>query len=213
MVHLVLIVSPYAGIVVGQQLQAYTYLIAAHLVGLTHGRVGLVQRSRQVLHVVANLVGNHVGVGKGVALNAQLTLHLGEERQVDIQLLVARAIEGTHGSRSRAAGRVHLIAEQHQRRILVLTPAVLLEHLRPDFFGRGQDLLAVGGQLLLLLGEVLFVHRLCRSLHLLLHHVLHNVTQVTTLHEGHQGNDNNTSKSASNTKLGTTTHSAAIFHV
>ena len=39
--------------------------------------------------MVANLVGYDVGVCKVAALNTQLLLHLCEERQVDIQLLVA----------------------------------------------------------------------------------------------------------------------------
>ena len=81
--------SPYAGIIVGQQLQAHADLIAAHLVGLAHGLMGLGERSGQVFHMVTDFVGNHVGIGEGVTLNAKLALHLGKERQVDIQLLVA----------------------------------------------------------------------------------------------------------------------------
>ena len=54
--------------------------------------------------MMADLVGNDISVGKGIALNTKLTLHLREERQIDIQFLVARAIERTYGSRSVTTG-------------------------------------------------------------------------------------------------------------
>ena len=211
-IHGLLVVGPHTGIVVGQQLQAHADLVGLRLARLAHGLVGFRQRTSEVLHMVTNLMGNDVGVCKRVTLNAQLTLHLREERQVDIEFLVARAIERTDGCRCRAAGGVHLIAEQHERRILVLTPAILSKHLGPDVLCAGQNLLALCCQCLLLLGEALLTDGFCGCLHLLLHHVLNDVAQVSSLHEGHQSNDDNTSQ-ATDSGLGTRAHSAAIFHV
>ena len=97
----------------------------------------LVQCTRQVLNMVTNLVGYHIRVGKGVTLNTQLTFHLGKKREIDIQLLVARAVERTHRSSSRATSRVYLIAEQNQCGIQVFAPAILLENLCPNLLGAG----------------------------------------------------------------------------
>ena len=54
--------------------------------------------------MVADLMGDDVGIGEGVTLDTKLALHLGEERQVDVKLLVARAIEGSYGCSGIAAG-------------------------------------------------------------------------------------------------------------
>ena len=89
MVHLILIVGPHASIVVGQQFQAHADLIGSHLISLVHGLMGLTQRACEVLHMVSDLVGYHIGIGEGVSLDTELALHLGEEREVDIELLVA----------------------------------------------------------------------------------------------------------------------------
>ena len=184
--HLVVVVCPYAGIVVGQQLQADADLIATHLVGLTHGLMGLVERSQEVLHVVAYLVGNDVGVGKIATLDTQLALHLGEERQVNIQLLVARAIEGTDGSRSRATGRLHLIREQHQRRRRIGT-SHLLEHLSPYILRTSQNLTRELCQLLLLLSKVLLIDGLSTLRHLFLNTLYNSLHGVASAHPSKQG--------------------------
>ena len=51
--------------------------------------MGFAEGTCEVLHVVTNLMGDDVGIGKGISLDTQLTLHLREEREVDIELLVA----------------------------------------------------------------------------------------------------------------------------
>ena len=104
MVHGILVVSPNTCIVVGQQLQADADLVGTHLVGRAHGLVSLREGTCEILHMVADLMGDDVGIGEGVTLDTKLALHLGEERQVDVKLLVARAIEGSYGCRRIAAG-------------------------------------------------------------------------------------------------------------
>ena len=82
--------SPNAGIVVGQQLQTHADLILQPVAaGIAHVLMSLGERACEELHMVANLVRNDVGIAKGVALDTELAFHLGEERQVDIQVLVA----------------------------------------------------------------------------------------------------------------------------
>ena len=158
-VHGILIVGPDTGVVVGKEFQTHADLIGSHLVGLVHLLMGLAENAERVLHMVADLVGNDIGIGEGITLDTQLALHLREEGQVDIQFLVTGAIERTYGSRSRATGRVDLIGKQYQRGRLVGT-AQFLEHSRPDILRRGEDLLALGSELLLFLGELLRIDTL-----------------------------------------------------
>ena len=75
--------SPYAGIIVGKEFQAHADLVGRNLVGLVHLLMGLAQYAQQVLHVVAHLMGDDVGIGE-VAVGTQLPLHGGEEAQVDV---------------------------------------------------------------------------------------------------------------------------------
>ena len=209
----ILIVAPYAGIVIGQQLQTYADLVGLHLVHLAHLLVCLVECAQEVLHVVTHLVGDDVGIGE-VTVGSQLRLHLGEEREVDVQLLVARAIERAHRCAGLSAGTVDAAREEHQRGGIIRL-AHLLEDLGPDVLGGCQYLAREGGQFLLLLGEFAL------SLHLfflygaeaaLLDYVGHYVADATSLHEGHHGYKNNTGQSAYS-GFGPCAHSAAIFHV
>ena len=59
--------------------------------------------AQQVLHVVAHLVGDHIGLGK-FAGRAQLVLQGFVEAQVDVDLLVGRAVERPHRAWPGAAG-------------------------------------------------------------------------------------------------------------
>ena len=103
-VHGVLIVCPDSCIVVGEQLETDADLIGLYLISLVHRLMGLAECSCEILHVVTDLMGNHVSVGKGITLDTQLSFHLREEREVDVKLLVARAIERTYGSRCITTG-------------------------------------------------------------------------------------------------------------
>ena len=117
--------------------------------------------------MVTNLVGNHIGIGEGITLDTKLALHLREERQVDVEFLVARAIERANGCCSRTTGRLYLIREQHEcgRRV---STAHLLEYLTPHILGRGKNLLTIAGKRLLLFGKVLLTDGLSGCRHLFL---------------------------------------------
>ena len=70
---------------------------------------------------------------RGVALREIL-----EEREVEVDLLVAGAVEGPDGRARGAARRVDAPAEEHHPRIVVLAPH-LAEELGPDVLGVGED--------------------------------------------------------------------------
>ena len=94
---------PHTSIEVGQKFQSYTEFVGTDLVSLIHSLMGLVERTSEILNMVTYLMGDDVSVGE-VTVGTYLLLHHGEERQVYVQFLVARAIEGSHSSSCRSAG-------------------------------------------------------------------------------------------------------------
>ena len=83
----IVIVGPDSGIIVGLELQTYAVLVRNRLAGLLHDLMGLVEGSEQVLDMVSDLVGDHIGVCK-VAVCSEGLLHRGEEAEVEIDRLV-----------------------------------------------------------------------------------------------------------------------------
>ena len=75
--------------------------------------------------MVPDLVRDDVGL-REIAGRAEAPLELVEEREVDVDALVGRAVEGSHRRRVEAAGRLHHVREQDQVRLLV-GGALLLE--------------------------------------------------------------------------------------
>ena len=84
----VVVMGPDTGIEVCQQLQTYGEFVGLGLTELCHLGMYFLQRTRQVFHMVTHFMGYHVGIGK-VAVSTQLLLHRSEEREVDIEFLVA----------------------------------------------------------------------------------------------------------------------------
>ncbi|MNN69514.1 hypothetical protein D3C81_1853050 [compost metagenome] len=91
------LVGPDTGQAIGLQFLAHQQAIVAfHALtalacGLHAGR-----HPQQGLHVVADFVGNHIGLGK-VAGGGKALLHLLEELHVQVHHLIGRAIEGAGG--------------------------------------------------------------------------------------------------------------------
>ena len=101
-------------------------------------RLDLVHDAELVLDVVADLVGDHVGL-RELSRRAELLLEHLVEAQVDVDLLVVGAVERSHRRLALAACRRPAAAEEHQLGRLV-GPARLLEDIGPDTFRAAQHL-------------------------------------------------------------------------
>ena len=128
---------PDAGEAVGLQFDADRHGVRLALAHALAHLVELRQNSGDVLHMVADLVRQHIGLRK-VALGAELARQLVIEAQVDIDLLVARTVERPGGGAGKAAGRADLAVEQDQRRLRIFL-AHCLENAGPCVLGLGQD--------------------------------------------------------------------------
>src|SRR5690606_12058427 len=96
-------VAPDAGQAVGLQL-------LAHRQGIDHGGglapaggAHFLTDAQQRLDVVADFMGNYIGLGE-IAGGAELAFQILEKAQVEIDLAVRRAVERTDGGAGRAAG-------------------------------------------------------------------------------------------------------------
>src|SRR5262245_58263864 len=110
------VMGPYPGKAVGLQLDADLELIGFASVHTLLRLLHLWQDSEQVLHMVADLVSNHVGLRELAALAsdvaaAETLLDILKERGVEIDLLIVRAIEWTHGGRGKPACRLRSARE------------------------------------------------------------------------------------------------------
>src|SRR5687767_3509240 len=82
---------------------------------------------------MSELVRDHVGL-REVARRTEALMKRRKESEIEINLLVERAVERPHRRLARAATRLHVVAEKHQLRLTVLA-AVLREYLGPDSLG------------------------------------------------------------------------------
>ena len=80
--------------------------------------VDLAARAEQLLHVVADLVRDHVRP-REVAARLQLALHVAVEGEVEVDVLVGRAVERPDGGAGRAAAGVDAVAVEHELGALV----------------------------------------------------------------------------------------------
>ena len=85
--------------------------------------------AEQLLHVMAELMRDHVGLREIAGVAAEV-LQLLPERQVDVDLFVFGTIERTRRRLRRSAAGIRDIAIQHQLGVPIL-PSVLGEDLRP----------------------------------------------------------------------------------
>src|SRR5215212_1923083 len=91
--HAIGVVGPNAREAIGLQLQAHRNLIRAPLIAAPALVGRFLKNSERVLYVVADFMRDHIGFGE-FARRMEAVLHLLEEGQVEIHLLVIRAIEG-----------------------------------------------------------------------------------------------------------------------
>src|SRR5438309_5551043 len=96
-----------------------------------------IEDAEQVLHVVSDLVGDDVRLGK-IAAAAEMRLHLAEEAQVEIHLPIVRTIERAARGGRTAARRLHGAGEEDESRSLVLATRPP-ERGVPDVLGLAED--------------------------------------------------------------------------
>ncbi len=127
------VIAPHAGEAIGLQLLQHRQPVALGLPGALTPGLHLLGHAEQRLQMVADLVGDDVGLGE-VAGGAELLVEFAEEPEVDVELLIGRAVEGADRRRVGAARRLHGVVEQHQGGRLVAR-ARLLEEARPHVLG------------------------------------------------------------------------------
>src|SRR5690348_8233905 len=81
------VLGPHAGVAVGLQLGAYGLALGA-------GARGVRERAEEILHVVPVLVRDDVALRERSGVGAELRAHVREERDVEVDLAVVRAVEG-----------------------------------------------------------------------------------------------------------------------
>src|SRR5262249_40614816 len=73
-----------------------------------------------------------------IAGRSEAAVEVVEEREIEIELLIAGTVERTDRRRREAAGGVDAVVEEHERRVAVVVP-VLAEHDLPDVLGAGEN--------------------------------------------------------------------------
>ena len=131
------VMRPHARIAVGLQLEPHRQLVGLALADALLRGLHLLHRAQQVLDVVADLVGDDVGIGE-LARRLELLRQHPVEAEVDVDRLVVRAVERAGGGLAGAAGGRRRAVEHHELGRPVLR-AALAEDLLPDVLGAGKD--------------------------------------------------------------------------
>ncbi len=111
-------VGPDARETVGLQLLAHGQQVGLRLACAAFELLDPAGDTDECLHVMADFVGDHVGLGE-VAAGAEAGAQILEEAQVDINLPVGGTVERPHRRLGQAAGGLDGPAEQDQGRLLV----------------------------------------------------------------------------------------------
>ena len=154
-----------------------------------------------------HLVRDHVGLRK-ISRRSVFVLQIAVEVQVDLNTVIARAIEGAHfGSRVPAAG-LNLVAEQHELRLLVLPPH-LLEDRAPDVFRIRQHHGDESG--LIVLRRIRIALDLRRAARL--GRGLHERPRITSEEEVNDGDDDTSNSAAHNETSPASAASTVVLYV
>ena len=112
------VIGPNAGEEIGLELEAHGELVTFPLTGAAAGSVNLFGDAEDFLHVVANFVGDDIGLGE-VAGCAETLFHFAVKAEVEVHTFIFRTIEGTDGSTSETAGRVDPVGKQNELRVAI----------------------------------------------------------------------------------------------
>ncbi len=130
--------APDAGITVRLQLHSYLKSIAFALPELALRTIHLGQRPLKILDMMPDFMGDHIGLCE-ITRCAEALLELVEEVRIEVNLLVERAVEWTHGGLGGAAARASATGIEGQDRGRI-TLAMLSENVAPHFLGRPEHL-------------------------------------------------------------------------
>jgi len=131
--HALGVMGPYAGEKIGLQLQTHREMVLLRLAHASALPVYQVHVAEELLHVVADLVGQDVRY-REIARGLEPGLQFLAEAQVQVYLLVAGGVEGPHGRAGHAAARAHLAGVEHQLRLPIRPLGVFLKQFAPDVF-------------------------------------------------------------------------------
>src|SRR5512135_1659264 len=111
-------VCPDTGKAVGLKLKSYRQFVGLYLVRTLLKRMHLVRYAQEVLYVVAYLVGYDICLGK-LTRCMEAGFQVPKELEVDIDLVVPRAVKRTHGRLGKAAGGIDRVREEDQFRLFI----------------------------------------------------------------------------------------------
>ena len=127
-------VAPDARETIGLQLHLHRQGIPFSFRGLALETRDLFCSAHEILYVMADLMRNHIGLGK-VAGCAKSLGHDVEEGEIEIDFVIAGAVEGTDSRRRGSARRLDCAGEEYESRIFISWP----KQLFPGSFRVGED--------------------------------------------------------------------------
>src|SRR4051794_3016264 len=111
---------PHAGKIIGLQFQAHRKGLSALLSSPLLSALHLVGDAKLVLHVMPHFMGDYIGLG-GVSRRVKTPLQFLEELEIQVNVLVARAIERTNRRLRIATSGFGLARKEHQFGLLIGT--------------------------------------------------------------------------------------------
>ena len=124
--------GPYPCEEIGLELETHRQIVSLSLACSGLSGVNPVGNPQQPLDVMPNLVSDHISLGE-ITWRAQALFHIAIKREIDIDLLIARAVKRPGRASGHSASRLHPIREKNQCGIAVLL-AGLAEDPSPDLF-------------------------------------------------------------------------------
>src|SRR5262245_34624557 len=130
-------IGPDAGEAIGLKLHAHLERVGLRLPHALLERFDLIRDAEKLLHVMTDLMRNHVSL-RHVSRRAEAVLEVLVEIEVDIDLLVIGAIERTHLRHTDPASGTDAAAEQDECGIAIALP-IAAEEVAPDVLGIGEN--------------------------------------------------------------------------
>ena len=118
------IVCPDARKAIRLQFEPYRQCIGFALTGTALQRLNFPHDAKKILHVMADFVGDHVGLGE-VTRCLEALAQFAVESKIDIEFLILAAVKRAGRRLAKSAGRLDDVREKHQGRFLISLPGRL----------------------------------------------------------------------------------------